>query len=282
MMKIGIIDIEPKIVNTALMQISTYHKNKGDTVEWALPLAYDSYDKLYCSSLFDYTDKRNIPDRTVCGGTGYDIKKQLPPQFDVDYDYLIYPDCDYSIVRLSRGCIRDCPFCVVQQKEGYIRIVQPKPLNPKGKYVVVQDNNFFANPSWSAAMKFLFAVNLPVDFQGVDIRLLDDRHCHALLMLKHHRQIKIAWDDPKDDLRDKLKWLTTKIKPYKIMCYVLIGYWSTPEQDLDRVLYLDYLGMAPFVMPYDKKDTYQKRFARWVNHKAIFNSVPWEDYLNEK
>jgi len=34
----------------------------------------------------------------------------------------------------------------------------------------------------------------------------------------------------------------------------------------------------PFVMPYDKENIYQKRFTRWVNHKAIFNSVKWEDY----
>jgi len=31
-------------------------------------------------------------------------------------------------------------------------------------------------------------------------------------------------------------------------------------------------------MPYDRADTYQKRFARWVNHKAIFKSVTWSDY----
>ena len=37
-------------------------------------------------------------------------------------------------------------------------------------------------------------------------------------------------------------------------------------------------GCNPFVMPYNKKDKYQKQFARWVNHKAIFKSVKWEDY----
>jgi len=31
-------------------------------------------------------------------------------------------------------------------------------------------------------------------------------------------------------------------------------------------------------MAYDKSNDYQKRFARWVNHRAIFNSVKWEDY----
>ena len=33
-------------------------------------------------------------------------------------------------------------------------------------------------------------------------------------------------------------------------------------------------------MPYNKFDKYQKNFSRWVNHRAIFNSVKWEDYKN--
>ena len=31
-------------------------------------------------------------------------------------------------------------------------------------------------------------------------------------------------------------------------------------------------------MPYDRSDSYQRRFTRWVNHKAIFKSVEWKDY----
>ena len=38
------------------------------------------------------------------------------------------------------------------------------------------------------------------------------------------------------------------------------------------------LKIDPFVMPYNKKERYQRDFARWVNHKAIFKSVAWEDY----
>ncbi len=37
-------------------------------------------------------------------------------------------------------------------------------------------------------------------------------------------------------------------------------------------------GIDPFAMPYDKTDPYQKAFSRWVNHKAIFKSVKWEEY----
>lgn len=38
------------------------------------------------------------------------------------------------------------------------------------------------------------------------------------------------------------------------------------------------LGVDPFVMPFNKKDPYQKKFARWVNMKAIFKTVKWGEY----
>lgn len=37
-------------------------------------------------------------------------------------------------------------FCLVRNKEGYIRAVEPVELNPKGNWIEVLDNNFFANP----------------------------------------------------------------------------------------------------------------------------------------
>ena len=33
-------------------------------------------------------------------------------------------------------------------------------------------------------------------------------------------------------------------------------------------------------MPYDKFDPYQRKFARWVNNKAIFKTRSWEEYVN--
>ncbi len=62
--------------------------------------------------------------------------------------------------------------------------------------------------------------------------------------------------------------------------YVLIGFNSTPKQDLHRVKVLSGYGCDPFVMPFDKANSYQQKFTRWVNHKAIFNSVSWDEYKN--
>ncbi len=158
-MNIGLIDIEPNISNPALMQISYWHKHQGDTVEWAAPLEYDKYGKLYCSSLFDFTDKSQVPERAICGGTGFDLTTKLP--FDCHLDYSIYPKCKRSIIWFSRGCNRDCGWCIVREKEGKIKSVTPKNLNPKGKYIVVQDNNPFQNPLWHNGFTSLVMVGYP-------------------------------------------------------------------------------------------------------------------------
>lgn len=265
-----------------MMQVSQYYKQKGHKVFEYSPLYHNFYDKVYAFSLFDFTDKGYVRDDMITGGTGFDIESRLPVEIEeCDYDWSLYPNCSFSILWFSRGCIRNCPFCVVRQKEGYIHPVEPKNLNPNGKWIKVQDNNFFANPKWKSAVDYLLEIGQPVDLQGIDIRLFDEEQGVALQELKHYKSIKIAWDNPKDNLDKKFEQILDYIKPYKLMCYVLIGYWSTPEEDLYRVKHLweDY-KIHPFVMPYNKFDSYQKDFSRWVNNKIIFKSRTWEEYKN--
>lgn len=280
-MRIGLYNLEPKIINTALMQVSQYHKQRGDTVEMYKPLYHNSYDKVYAFSIFDFTDKGYVRDDMITGGTGFDITSRLPAEIEAcDYDWSVYPDCDHSIVWFSRGCIRNCPFCVVRQKEGYIKPVEPKNLNPNGKWIRVQDNNFFANPKWEKAVDQLLEWDQPVDIQGIDIRLFNDEQGVALQQLKHKKQLKIAWDNPKQNLDKQIDHLLDYISPSKIMCYVLIGYWSTPEEDLYRVMHLwDDYKIHAFAMPFDKFNKYQRMFARWCNNKIIFKTRSWEEYL---
>lgn len=261
------------------MRVSTYHKAQGSIVERYSPLLHQDYDKIYTFSLFDYTPKHYVRKDMLKGGTGFDLTTKLPKVIeDADYDWSLYPNCDYSLIWFSNGCIRNCPFCVVRKKEGYIRPLSPKNLNPNGKYIKVMDNNFFANPEWRTAAKQLRAWKQPLEFQGIDGRLLDEGMCNALNIFKHYKQIKIAWDNPKEDLLPQLEQIVKWINPYKLMCYVLIGFWSTPEEDLYRVEELRKLKIDPFIMPFDRSDLYQRAFARWVNRKAIFKSVKWDKY----
>ena len=267
-----------------MMRVSRWHKDCGDHVE-----IYDAwkgwrwYDKIYVFSLFDFTEKRDTPPNAICGGTGFSLETMLSPEIDISqYDWDLYPACDYSLIWFSRGCIRNCPFCVVRQKEGGIHPVEPKNLNPNGKYIKVMDNNFFANPRWREAIEVLFYWGQPCDFQGVDARILTLEMCNALILLKHHKQIHIAWDNPRESMVPKFREIIETIKPYRLMCYVLIGYWSTEAEDIMRVEALRELKIDPFVMPYCRTDPYQKGLARYVNMKAEFKSQTWDEYKKRK
>ena len=55
-MKIGLLDIDSKIPNLALMKISQWHKQQGDEVEHYMPLAHHLYDKIYASKIFNFSD----------------------------------------------------------------------------------------------------------------------------------------------------------------------------------------------------------------------------------
>ena len=280
MMKIGLYNLEPAIVNTAMMQVSTYHKLNNDDIYIYSPLFHDEYDKIYAFSIFDYTDKGYVRDDMITGGTGFDIKSKLPVEITkCEYDWSLYPDCDYSILWFSRGCIRNCPFCVVHEKEGYIHSVEPLNLNPNGEYVKVMDNNFFANPNWNDSVDYLLDIGQKIDMQGFDIRIFNEDQGEALSQLKHHKAFKFAWDNPRDTIDDKIELLLDYIKPSNLMCYVLIGYWSSPMEDYRRVMHLwDEYKIHSFVMPYDKFNRYQKDFSRWVNNKIIFKSCTWGEY----
>ena len=107
--------------NYALMKISAYYKSKGHQVEWWIP--DKKYDMIYSSKVFDFTpENEHLPKNTIKGGTGYGIYEELSQEIDCCYpDYSLYPQCDYAIGFLTRGCINHCSFCVVPKKEGDIK-----------------------------------------------------------------------------------------------------------------------------------------------------------------
>ncbi|ABX40892.1 hypothetical protein [Lachnoclostridium phytofermentans] len=160
--------------NIAIMKISTYHKAQGHDVDWYNPVIdIMDTDILYECQLFNFTAPYQyypVRAKIIRGGTGVDIKSHLPKEIEqiLELDYSLYPDCDYSMQFFSRGCIRNCHFCVVRDKEGYIHEVEPMLLNPKGKHIEVLDNNFFANPNWNKAVDYIINTGQKVSLHGVD------------------------------------------------------------------------------------------------------------------
>jgi hypothetical protein len=290
-MKIGLYDVDSKIPNLALMKLSAHHKNIGDEVSMYLPILHKTYDKVYASKIFNFSDDSFITDDMVAGGTGLDMSIVLPANIEdlvPDYSLYRYP---HNIGFTMRGCRLKCKFCVVPQKEGSpfsTNTIEEIWTQRDSNFIVLLDNDFFGNPDWRDRIDELNALKLKVNFsQGINIRNLTEEQASALASVNfknlHNtsKQVYFAWDDARHEKlihRGIRRCVEAGIKPYQMAFYVLIGFNSTPEQDLHRVETLRTYGCDPYAMPYDKEDFYQKRFTRWVNHKAIFKSVPWKDY----
>lgn len=293
MANIGLVDVDGhNFPNFALMRLSAWHKAHGDSVEWGDAMFGSGYDRVYKSKIFAFSPDNNTPwnCEVVCGGTGYDVKSQLPEDVEQStlMDYSIYPQYAFSIQFFSRGCIRHCPFCLVHDKEGGIHAVEPVSLNPNGKHIEVLDNNFFANPEWKYAIDYLLKAKQKVNLHGVDVRIMNEEQAYWLNKLSLLKPIHIAWDLPQIDLTDKLREVTKYIKPYKMYCYVLVGFNSTPEQDLYRLRRLKELKILPFVQPYRDFESkrvptaYEKDLARWANRAWLFKSMDFMDYNPRK
>lgn len=272
-MRVGLIQVDGKWPNLALMKLSAWHKKRGDEVT-LIDLSSQKFDRIYGSKIF-------------MGGSGVDLKSELPEEIELQVpDYELFK-ADYSIGFTSRGCIRDCGFCIVKEKEGWIRespfdwIVSDK--------VLLLDNNFLASPKWKEKLEFFIRHNIKVCFtQGLDIRLINKENAEFLAKVKyydnhfHRRRLYFAFDDPK--LENIVKknvaiLIETGIKPEHMLFYMLVGYSTTFEEDYHRFEVLKELGVLPFVMLYNNRKDKQKLidFSRWVNRR-VYNWTPWKDY----
>lgn len=292
-MKIGIVQLDGKLPNIALMQIASHHRSLGDNVSWWDGPLFP-YDKVYASKIFKFTED-TLPDYVLRGGTGYAWDSKLPEGMNkASYgaSWFLYPNYPNHLGFSERGCRLSCSFCVVPQKEGKPRKVADISdllTNPNGEdRLVLLDDDFLGHPDCLDVMGELADRNLKVCFsQGLNIRTITSNQALMLSKINYRnlsfksKQITFAWDNLKDEKlvkRGVQKCLEAGIKAYQMQFFVLIGYESTLDEDLHRVEWLKKIGADPFVMSYDRTNAYQRRFQRWVNHRAIFNSVSWENY----
>lgn len=288
-MLVGLVDVDSKIPNLALCKISAYYKEKGDTVEWYNSLTSNP-DIIYASKIFNFTeDFKYYPSgvEIIKGGTGYDLSVKLPEEIEnMRPDYSIYPDCDYVLGFCTRGCLRSCKFCYVPKKEGKIRIVGDiyDIWDGKSKKIMLLDNNLTAAPEHlEKVCNQLIKEKLVTDFsQGLDIRLMKPWMAPLLNKVRLWKQIHFAFDDIKLEktLLKQIDMLVENgLKTHKMMFYVLIGFNSTPEEDMRRIMILDSVGADAYVMPYNVKDPYQRRLTTWSNGRYSFKTISWKEYV---
>jgi len=289
-MRIGLVDVDcHNFPSLPLMKISAHHKAKGDAVELHNTFGY--YDRIYMSKVFTFTpdyDYAYNADEVIRGGTGYNIKTALPKEIEtICPDYSLYPQYSESYGFLTRGCPRNCAFCVVTQKEGNqaVQVADIEDFHRGQKTVKLLDPNLLACKDREKLLTQLAETKAGIDFtQGLDVRLIDKDIVTLLNRLKV-KMIHFAWDNPHEDLVSKFALFNEhfRLKSYERKgVYVLTNFNSTHQEDLHRIYTLRDLGFNPYVTVYDKPNAPKitTQLQRWVNNRRIFRSTKkFEEYV---
>ena len=285
-LKIGLADVDSHgWPNLCLMKLSAYHKARSDVVAWWKPAGW--YDVVYKSRVFtDTYSKDNLyianAAQVIQGGTGYGPGPNLPDEVEHTFpDYGLYPQFpDTAYGFLTRGCCRQCPFCIVSSKEGTgsVHVAGLSEFWDGQREIKLMDANLLACPDHEKLLVQLAESRALVDFsQGLDIRLITPENV-ALLNRIRTKAVHFAWDNPNVDLTpyfQKFLALTNIKSDRRRRVYVLTNFGSTHEQDLYRVNTLRAMGYDPYVMVYDRPSAppITRHLQRWVNNKRIFHTV---------
>ena len=327
-MKIAIIDADlvgkkkHRFPNLVSMKLSGYHKELGNDVE--LKLDYEDlqlYDKVFISKVFTDTpideSVLNLPN-VEYGGTGffYDKAPKLP--YEVEHqmpEYHLYDEwvqqrldeggnrndfkyyLDYSIGFVTRGCFRQCQFCV---NKNYKKVEVHSPLDEfidySRKKICLLDDNFFGCPGWKDILSQLQATGKPFQFkQGLDERLLTDEKCEMLFKSKYDGDYIFAFDNVADyELIERKLQLLRKYTEKYPKFYVFCGFdredkWDDEfwKQDIfdmfKRIELLMKYHCLPYIMRFNRylESPYQgvyKTVAAWCNQPSFFKKKSLREF----
>lgn len=298
-MKILLVDADsrPEYANLVLMKLSAWMDIQGHEVTLirgipsTAPL--EEFDEVYISTIF-FQNRNRVEDyanqfeNVKVGGSGWNLENKLPEAIEhmmPDYDLYGF---NYSMGFTSRGCIRNCKFCVVPTKEGRIHDNAPITEFLAHDRVLILDNNFQASPKWRENMDFLIENKIKVNFnQGLDARLVTEEFAQALATVKCYnwkfkiRGAHLAFDHVRIE-KKLVKAIglfdAAGMAPKRFVIYILVGFDSTYEQDLYRIDKVIELGAVPYVMRYNQKDDSRLRhLSRYINRKT-YEWVDRDDY----
>lgn len=161
----------------------------------------------------------------------------------------------------SRGCNRKCPWCLVPEREGEIRLLDIKPG------WIIQDNNILATPQdhQEKVYKMLRVLNKPAKFSGgIDTRLVDD------WVTEQFRNLKISEIFLAADTQGSLKSLAKAVEKLiflgrnKLRCFVMIGFNNESiEEAEERLKEVWNIGCLPFSQLYQPPDQYIQYSKEW-------------------
>ena len=292
-MKVALHDSDKtRFPNLALMKLSAHHKSLGHDVQWFNALMRDEYDVIYSSKIFTFTaEDKYLPsdNRVIKGGTGYCLESKLEQEIEHCMpDYTIY-NSKVAQGFTTRGCPNHCSWCIVPKKEGVIKAnADINEFWSKQSELVLMDNNILAHEHGIDQLLKIATKNIKLDCnQGLDARLVDRKIAKIIASIKW-KTIRFACDN-----QSQMKHVENAVKLIRketgtlgrFFVYVLV---KDVDDAYDRVKFLRSIKVDPFAQPYrdienkTQPSQEQKDFARWVNHKAIFKSVQWEEYKCRK
>jgi hypothetical protein len=301
-----------------LLKLASYYRSHANDVKLIRginnKLNFDA-DKIEITSLFTYAWKpvhdaieyyhNLIPDAQITVGGIYAsimpdrIKSIYPfvdvhvglhneadqylPSYDILDDSEKWGNWDASIIFSSRGCIRNCPFCIVPKIEGKIRCVIKNithHIYPGHKKVILWDNNFFASPEWKRILENLLDTGLKVDFnQGLDARLIDEEKAALIADLKMD-SIRMAYDHvgERKAAHNAVNLLADQgVRKKDVLFYALYNFYSqdypyadTPESFLGIIKDISEMGCASYPMRYEPLNSLKKNefiSPNWTSEK---------------
>lgn len=298
-----------KFKNLGLMRISSMLKAKGYSVEYVKGLKKIKYkpDEIWITSLFTYQYKEVLKTirfyKEQCsdselklGGilasTRPDLFKNegvvihkgiLPEAEEYPPDYSLFPDIDYSMSFITRGCVNKCGFCVVPKLEGkiYHRDNWLQDINLNFKKILFLDNNWLAldKKTWLedvAKLKELKKKGInEMDFnQSLDARELTEWHAKHLRGLPI-RPIRFSFDHLGQDgkFQNAIR-LAKKYKFTEVRVDVLYNWFDTPEDFYYRIKEIAKLGASSIPMKYAPLDKVDREYLGKNWTKKERDSIP--------
>lgn len=300
-MRIGLVNVDGlHYPNLALGKIAAYHKAHGDEVEWAMPL-FGEYDRVYASKIFSFT-----PDMTeqyncevIKGGTGYDVKSELPAEIDrMQPDYSIFPFVKdreaYGF--LTRGCPNKCPWCIVPLKEGNVHPymdIDEITLGGRRSWVTLMDNNILACDYGIEQLVTIADKCYHIDLnQGNSARLVTKEIAEVMARIKWKgSMIRFAADTPKQiaEVERAMRLIDSFCEvPRSYLIYTMIG--GNLQEDYERISHFrKYKRVRVVAQPFrdinnpkQEIPKWQKDMAHWANRRELYTTCDFKDFSPRK
>jgi hypothetical protein len=237
---------------------------------------------------------REMGYKVRAGGQSVYMNPAMFSEFDTSGSVNALLHHNPDAVFTSRGCIRNCSFCLVPKLEGCLKELDNWDAKP-----IICDNNLLATSQehFDKVIDQLLERHLAgIDFnQGLDARILTDHHAERFAELPKDTIIRLAWDNIETETLyisafNRLK--QAGIKPQQIRTYVLIGYKDTPEDSLHRLETVRALGALPNPMRYQPLDALRRnsfvgehwsndlltRYMRYWSNLKITGGFSFDEY----